>query len=547
MILAAAAKAPADVPPADKGSPAKNEQKDLDRSGMERLNDYRKMADLPPVTLDPALCRGCRGHADYLARNWVRLSKEGLASNDESPSLPAFSEEGKAAARAGFGGYNPKDPLALIDQSMASVFIRPMLLDPELERIGWGKVREEKGGWFVVLDVSRGKGSTEVIDYPVNGQKDVPLAYPGSEIPDPIPEATQKRAGYPITVTFPQNIAVKDVTARLTRGDEEVAGWLSTPEKPAKDARFQHNTVCFIAKEPLRPSSTYRVMVKATADGAPWARAWDFTTGKEEIGPSRGAVKDRDAAARAVLEQVKGYRKEAGLEPVALDAALTKNCQAHADYLARNAGDPGIQGLGAHDEDPKLPGYSVAGHQAGRASDIYFGPDPEAAVDFWMASLFHRVPLLAPELKRIGYAVAGAGGERVAVLNVHSGHGIGRPVFCPADGQKDVPLAYHPGERPDPIPESKGKKAGYPISVGFPAGAAVKDAAAKLLDADGKEVSIWLSSPEQSVDTGLQRNTACLVAQEPLRPKTTYTVTVRARLDGEEWKKTWSFTTGGGR
>ena len=41
-------------------------------------------------------------------------------------------------------------------------------------------------------------------------------------------------------------------------------------------------------------------------------------------------------------------------------------------------------------------------------------------------------------------------------------------VIYPADGQKDVPLAYHAGERPDPIPESADKKAGYPVSVAFP-------------------------------------------------------------------------------
>jgi uncharacterized protein YkwD len=547
LLAAALLGAAAALSSAEGPGPAPAPQKDLDTSGLERLNAFRKAADLPPVTLDPALCGDCRAHAEYLARNWVRLSKEGLPTNDESPSLPAFSEEGKAAARAGFGGYNPKDPLAFIDQSMASVFIRPMLLEPELERIGWGKAREDKGGWFAVLDVSRGKGSTEVIAYPAAGQKDVPLAYPGSELPDPIPEARQKRAGYPITVTFPQSLAVKDVTARLARGDEEVTAWLSTPEKPAKDTQFQHNTICLIAREPLRANTTYSVTVKATAGGAPWSRSWDFTTGKDETGPSRGAVKDHEAAARAVLEQVNDYRQAAGLGAVALDPALTKSCQAHADYLVRNAGDPSIQGLGAHDEDPKLPGCSVAGHRAGRASDIYFGPDPEAAVDFWMASLFHRVPLLAPELKRIGYGVAGTGTERVAVLNVHGGHGSGRPVLWPADGAKDVPLAYHAGERPDPIPESKTKKAGYPVSVAFPTGTTVTEAAARLSDPDGKEVSIWLSSPEKSVDAELQRNSVCLIAQESLKPKTSYTVTVSARVDGADWKKTWSFTTADGR
>jgi hypothetical protein len=85
----------------------------------------------------------------------------------------------------------------------------------------------------------------------------------------------------------------------------------------------------------------------------------------------------------------------------------------------------------------------------------------------------------------------------------------------------------------------------FPIGR-LPAGAVVKGAAAQLTDAEGKEVAAWLSSPEKTGDEGLQRNTVCLIAREPLRPKTKYTVTVSARVDGEEWKQTWSFTTGGG-
>jgi uncharacterized protein YkwD len=514
-----------------------------DTAARDRLNHYRTAADLPKVTLDPALCRGCQAHARYLARNFDQLRKRGLSTGDESPDLPEFSEDGKAAAKVAFSGYERRDPADLVDDWLATVFIRPLLLDPDLHRIGWGSVRDPRGGWFAVLDVSRGKGSQDVVIYPPDGQKDVPLAYPGTELPDPIPQATQKRAGYPVTLTFPRNATVRGVTARLAKGGEEVPVWLSTPEKPAQHEPRQRNTICLIAKEPLEPDTAYTVTVKAQVGGAAWSYEGRLTTGRGER-QSDEAPRDRGATARAVLEQINGYRKEVGLAAVTLDAGLTRGCQAHADYLVRNEDQPSTQGLGGHDEDSKLPGYTAEGEKAGKAADIAFDVEPLAAVPAWMASLFHRVPLLDPDLRRVGFG--SAHGERsgwVVVVDVNTGRGSDRPVCCPADGEKDVPTAYHPGERPDPIPESKDKKAGFPVSVRFPRGATVHDVTARLTDTAGQEVPAWVLTPEKTVDRDLQRNSVCLVPQQPLRPGTTYTAAVTARVDGVEWKQAWSFTT----
>jgi uncharacterized protein YkwD len=524
-------------------SPALRAQADADTAALDRLNHYRAAAELPRVTLDPELSRGCLAHARYLARNFDQLRKQGLSTSDESSDLPGYSADGKSAAKVAFSGYERRDAADLVDDWLATVFVRPMLLDADLRRIGWGAARDPKGGWFAVLDVSRGKGSRDVIIYPPDGRKDVPLAYPGTELPDPIPQATRKRAGYPVTIAFPSGVPVREVSARLTTGDEDVTVWLSTPEKPAQDEARQRNTICLIAKEPLAADTTYKVTAKAQVGGAAWHYEGTFTTGRGPADPG-AAPADRAATARAVLAQVNGYRKEAGLPAVTLDAGLSRGCQAHADYLVRNEDQPSTQGLGGHDEDPKLPGYSEAGQKAGKAADIAFDVEPLAAVPAWMASLFHRLPLLDPELRRVGFGAAR--GERsgwVVVVDVTSGRGSDRPVFCPADGQKDVPTAYHAGERPDPIPESKDRKAGFPVSVQFPRGARVQDAAARLTDAAGRDVPAWVLTPEKTVDRDLQRNSVCLIAGQPLRPATTYAVSVTARVDGADWKETWKFTT----
>jgi uncharacterized protein YkwD len=520
---------------------------DQDATALEKLNAARTAAGLGAVALDPALSKGCLAHARYLSQNFEQMSKQGQATNDEVPAMPGFSEEGKAAARAAFSGYDQRDPAGVIDGWLATVFIRPLLLDPDLKRVGWGQAGDKRKGWFGVLDVSRGKGSTAAVIYPADGQKDVPLAYPGTELPDPIPQATQKRAGYPVTVTFPRDAAVEDVTARLSTAaggkDEDVPAWVSTPQKPAQDRGYQRNTVCLIAKEPLQAETTYTVSVKARVAGRTWSYDGTFTTAKG-AGKTEEAPADREALAKAVVAQVNGYRKLAGLGAVELDAGLTKGCRAHADYLVRNAGDPSTEGLGGHDENPKLPGYSEEGRRAGKSSDIAFDVEPLAAVPDWMATLFHRIPLLDPELRRVGFGASkGEKSGWVVGVDVTSGRGSSAVVCCPADGQKDVPTAYHAGERPDPVPQSKDHRAGFPVTVMFPPGAAVKDATARLLDGRGQEVAAWVSSPEQTVDHDLQRNQVCLIARQPLQPGTRYTVTVSAQVDGAEWKETWRFTT----
>ncbi|MCC6737966.1 MAG: CAP domain-containing protein [Planctomycetia bacterium] len=256
-----------------------------------------------------------------------------------------------------------------------------------------------------------------------------------------------------------------------------------------------------------------------------------------------------DPTADKVLEKVNEWRKLAGLQPVKLDEALSKGCRAHAEYLKTNQGHPSVQGLGAHGEDPKLPGYTPEGEKAGKSSDISF-EDPVPAVDGLMATLFHRVPLLNPALEKIGFGAASEGGKWFVVLDVMNGVGKkppakgNPPVVFPRAKQKDVPLAFG-GEMPNPIPEDKDGKAGFPITAQFPSGIPVKEATVGLKDADGKPVECWISTPEKPADARYQRNTVCAFPKDLLKPGTTYTVSMAAKVGGKPWSAEWTFTTAG--
>lgn len=257
-------------------------------------------------------------------------------------------------------------------------------------------------------------------------------------------------------------------------------------------------------------------------------------------------VQVADADAAKVVERINLHRKAAGVEPVAIDLALSKGCAAHAAYLVTNVDHPSTQGLGLHAEDSKLPGYTKEGERAGKASVIFLGLEGEAAVEGWMGSLFHRIPLLQSRLRKIGYGVARGGpAKATVVLDATNGFGSGKDstvVLYPAEDQKDVPLAFVP-EIPDPIPDSLNNKAGYPVTAIFAEGALVKDVKASLKDAEGNEIPVWLSSPEKPAAADYQRNTVGLIARQPLRPRTAYTATVSALVRGKPWVKAWTFTT----
>jgi uncharacterized protein YkwD len=502
---------------------------------VDLVNAYRRQAGLAAVRLDAALSRGCSAHAAYVARNIDHPSTQGLGGHEERPDLPGFTEAGRRAGRAAVIAMGDHDPLLAVRGWMATLYHRLPLLQPGLRRVGFGMARSADGhGWVTVLDVHSGKEPTAPKDgilYPADGQAGVPLAFSGPEYPDPIPESKDGRAGYPITATFPGREALVGVTGTLTdAAGREVPAWVSSPERPANPryAGHQGTTVGLIAREPLRPATTYHVHLTGRKGPGAWARAWSFKTGED----------DREALAAEVVASINRCRADAGLAPVRLDAELSAGCAAHARYVERNRQEPALQGAGLHDEAPKLPGYSAAGREAARRSDVHLDATlPTAQVDDLMGTTFRRAALLDPRLRRVGFGSADGGRGRVYVLDLIRGRGDD-PVLYPADGQRAVPLTgldRPPGDRAAP--------AGFPITVTFPAAVAVRQVRGTLRDAEGREVGVWLTDPEHPANPALQRQTVCLVPRRPLRPGTTYEVTVSASAGGRPWRRSWHFTT----
>jgi hypothetical protein len=281
-------------------------------------------------------------------------------------------------------------------------------------------------------------------------------------------------------------------------------------------------------------------------DGAPFDDAADARARAEVL---EGAAAPQSVSGGGparpddVLARINRHRRAAGLDGVAWDEDLARGAALHAEYLRLNP-DVLQRGLEAHEEDPQRPGFTPEGQRAGRHSDIAYVPLDDA-VEAWMATLYHRIPLLRPTLRRVGGAhVQGGPWNWIAVLDCVSGcegsWGDRVVLYPPPDG-RDVPLEFG-GETPDPIPAGAPRPAGYPITVHFPPGWTVVRVHASLRRGTA-EVPFHLSTPESPATDFPQQDTVCIIPERRLEPRATYSVRVEATVNGTARTFEWSFTT----
>jgi uncharacterized protein YkwD len=511
---------------------------DLDASGilarraLERVNDYRKKAGLSPVELDAALSEGCRNHARYLVLNLDRPETQGLGAHDEDTGLPGYTITGRKAGRGGNIAFNQFEPVAAIDDWMATLYHRVPILDPRLQRIGFSCARGPRLGWISVLDVGSNRSGEAMrgpMCYPVDGQKDVPLAFPsGGEVPDPIPQDKDGRAGYPITATFPADQAPTAVKGSLKDDrDRDIAVWFSSPDKPAntKYATHQGQTVCLIPQDPLLPNSVYNVRLEGELEGRAWSRSWSFRTGEKG--------EDSVAAGAEMRERLNEYRRLAGLAGVELDPDTSRGCEAHARYLVLNAGRLGAKDFIPNDEDANLPGFTTEGKTAAQRTDIFIhAPTPLVQLEMLVAGVQRRPYLFDPNLRSIGYGASIEVGKGwIGVLDFQTGLVKDAPVLYPARNQEDVPITGL-----DTIAGSGGGAAGFPITVAFPAEASVADFRAWITDATGTRTRL-----ETSLLPGTKA--ICAVPRRPLDRQVRYEVEATALVNGQSWSDKLNFTT----
>ena len=254
------------------------------------------------------------------------------------------------------------------------------------------------------------------------------------------------------------------------------------------------------------------------------------------------------------LAEVNRYRRLAGLQPVRASDIIERSALAHAFYTFFNGASPELRDLGIHKESSGRPGFTGV-NVLNRAERAGYAPhsmaevithrqDAAAAVQDWIDSVFHRIPLLRADLLELGYGDAYLGPLSIQVMDLsYRERTTGRIVLYPAPDQTDVPPAFFGNEIPDPLEKAGVNNAaypvGYPITATFDRLAKAQVSSWHLRDSTGKELPGAILKP----DNPEMENSFAFMALSPLDQGATYTMDLRGLISGVAFHRTWHFTT----
>jgi uncharacterized protein YkwD len=188
----------------------------------------------------------------------------------------------------------------------------------------------------------------------------------------------------------------------------------------------------------------------------------------------------KDTSSPIWLKRLNDFRASVKLPPVATDPKMSDGDRKHSTYVVKNAGDVlihgGDLGASAHTEDRTNQWYTPEGDEAARSSDLADRaslagsrvPDPQQwAIEGWMVVPFHRLFLLNPGLRTVGF---GSDCENNLCVGAdplpRTGIPLRQPILYPPDGASlPSTMRKFDSEWPSPISGCDG----YSFPSGLPA------------------------------------------------------------------------------
>jgi uncharacterized protein YkwD len=231
---------------------------------------------------------------------------------------------------------------------------------------------------------------------------------------------------------------------------------------------------------------------------------------------------------------------------------LNTSAQKHCEYYAANASDM-MCIADPHSEVASCMSFygasvgdriKAAGYMARGYSEVMaFDDDPQAAIDQWINSVWHRIPLLDPWTTELGY------GHAAKCDTIDLGSGASQApndtvVVYPYDGETDVPTEFN-GMYEGPMPPAppSGWPSGPPINV-YAKMISITD---HVVTKDGDTTPIdhvWLTGMDQSATAQFLRNGVMMYPNVALTAMTKYRVRVKGTYVGGALDLEWTFTTG---
>jgi uncharacterized protein YkwD len=240
-----------------------------------------------------------------------------------------------------------------------------------------------------------------------------------------------------------------------------------------------------------------------------------------------GPVAD-DAASEAGLALINQVRLEAGVPPVQGRHKLDENCFEHARYMAEN-------NVIGHEQDPSLPYASPAGQLCAERANAWLGSGklwtPEDSVEDWLASVGHRLWLLYPTTKAIGFGFfqlpgtsrAAAAADVLSYADFAADLAYtGWPVLFPAEGDTAIPPTR------------------FAVTLNWRYGGSNPVLSYTRLVTNGR-----LLAHEANTSLPVGHKGILILPADPLPPDSEIFVEVGGSYDGQPFQLAWKFRTGG--
>lgn len=252
------------------------------------------------------------------------------------------------------------------------------------------------------------------------------------------------------------------------------------------------------------------------------------------------------------LNYLNSLRLPAGAGCVHMVAEINKAAENHCKYYV----DPANEGMctaNAHNEVMGCAGFTgtgpgqrmaAAGYMARGGGEVMaFVNNPKSAIDQWVNSVWHRIPLLDPWTYDMGYGAAPGACDTIDFGNGAMGVPNTTVLVYPYDGQTDVPTSFN-GQYEGPMPPAP--PTGWPSASPVTLYGRMLNITEHVLTKDGDTTPIehvWITGSDPMWGNYL-RTSVFMYANTPFEPMTKYRVVMKGTYQGGELDKTWTFTTG---
>ena len=273
-----------------------------------------------------------------------------------------------------------------------------------------------------------------------------------------------------------------------------------------------------------------------------------------------GGVTVDQEQARA-LSEVNRIRAMAGLAPVARDPGLDMAAYMHSRYEGETGDTGHYETLSA---SPYYVGYAPKdralkyGYTAAVGEDVYqssFGSTgtrtylpADNSIQWWMAAIYHRFPIIAPTTKHIGYGTYYKGTRAYSTLDFGKDSGLTGPVVrWPVPDQAGVMIGFN-NEYPNPVAQFGATcPCGYPASISWPQGTPSYTSVSMRRASDGAAVAGYILTPQNDKYHSWAKSLS-FIPKAPLEYATTFSVTFEGQVTSSTGTVTpfsyaWSFTT----